>query len=519
MEHSDSPDITKDKVAFFPFFVFLSLINLFLNFLGLPYVKQVYLAQVVVLFFLLFFSQRERGFWALVIFSLFEGQGRVIMGYNIFFRLIFDIVLGVFVLRAIISNKKLINREIVPNYLSIGIILHFIWFIVELFNPNGAGLLPSLITSKIFIFPFLLFFFFLNFPIDINRERGQKYLLLISIFLFLSSALVLFQLQKDQIFLYGISTNYRDLFAKYQNFTDNTFRPWGTSFTPGGMGSLFYMMCPFLVLFEPKKVFTKKSLYTSLVGLLKWVTIFTVLIASFSGQVRSATLKLGLILGLSFFNKFLASRLKAKKLVSFALVILTSIVLFPIFSGRIDIDTSNFDSAIERYEGLADSGFLANRASFGQFMDIFEERVELPFGFGLGMTSNYLPDFEAKRKTLVNIPKTWFWTFDNLFLFLFLELGLGALFYLFILFSVNLSLISRWLTVYRWRALSFFSIVNVCTVTVFVVTIFNWGAKGIPFNPESFYYWFWSGLAFVTFKKSRDERKEKEKLSDKAAPI
>lgn len=504
MEAVDNGEVIKDKIAFFPIFVILSLVNIFLNILGLPYVRQVYVFQVVVLFCVLFFSHRERAFWALVIFSFFEGQGRVLMGYNLFFRLIFDVVVAVFILRAIISNKKLINREVVPNYLTIGILLHFIWFIVQLFNPNAAGFIPSLVTSKIYIFPFLLFFFFLNFPIDIVNQKGQRYLFLINVFLLLMAVIVLVQLQYDEEFLYGISTNYRDLFSDYSKFVGNTYRPWGTSFAPGAMGTIFYQTCPFIILLEPRKLFPNNKFNVLLGSVIKWSTLILVFIASFSGQVRSATLKLALIVVICLFNKFLASKLKAKKIVVGVFVLLLGTMLFPLVSDRVEFNPTNFEKAIDRYEGLADTGFLANRATFSVFMKIYEERVSFPFGFGLGMTSNYLPDFEAKRRTMVGTPKSWFWSHDNLFLFLFLELGIGAFFYLFILFAVNLSLASRWLTLFRWQDLSAFSVVNVSAILVFVLTIFNWGALGIPFNPESFYYWFWSGIGFVTFKRARD---------------
>lgn len=505
------------KLSLFPIFLFFTLLNILFNLLGLPYVKFAFLGQTIILAIMIISSEQRLTFWALVIFALFEGQGRVIMGYGILFRLLFDILIGLLVIRAVISQKKLINREVIPNYLIIGIFLHFIWFVLELFNPNGAGMIPGLVTSKIYIFPFLLFFYFQNFPVALMDQEGQKFLFVFNIVLLFSALIVLVQAQGDETFIYGISLNYSNLFAKYKNFTGYTYRPWGTSFGPGGMGPLFFLTFPFLLLFKPKFILPKNPPGHAMLVVFKWGTMAIVAFASFVGQVRSATLKLFLVFGLFMACKFIGSKLKFRRIVMGVLLIIIGAVTFPFTSKILESNDINIDSAVARYEGLSESGYLANRATFDLFMNLFEERVEFPFGYGVGMTAGFLPDFEERRKKHVNIPRSWFWAHDNLFLFLFLELGLGAFIYLFILFSVNLSLISRWITLLRWRELTSFGIVSACAICVFVITGFNWGAVGIPFNPESFFYWFWAGMGFNIFKLTKDKRRaqlENESIDD-----
>jgi hypothetical protein len=494
------------KVTLFPFFLIFTALNILFNLLGLPYVKVAFLGQTILLAIMIVTSGQKLSFWAMVIFSLFEGQGRVIMGYNILFRLLFDILIGLLVIRAVIGQKKLINREVIPNYLTIGIFLHFVWFILELFNPNGAGMIPGLVTSKIYIFPFLLFFYFQNLSIDFMEDKEQKFILLFCIILFFSALIVLAQAQSDESFIYGISMNYSNLFAKYKNFTGNVYRPWGTSFGPGGMGPLFFQTLPFVLLFKPRAIFPKSPpAYASLV-LLKWTTFAVLAFASFVGQVRSATLKFFLVFAFFIACKFLGSKLKFKKVVFALSFVLIGTLTLPFTSKVLESSNISIDGAVARYEGLVESGGLANRATFDLFMNLFEERVEFPFGYGVGMTAGFLPDFEERRKKHVNIPKHWFWSHDNLFLFLFLELGVGAFIYLFILFSVNLSLISRWITLLRWKELTAFSVLSSCAITVFVITVFNWGAVGIPFNPESFFFWFWAGMGFNIYKLTKDKR-------------
>jgi hypothetical protein len=501
----------KTSRSLFSIFIIICFANILFNILGLPAVKYLYLTQTVLLGLLIITSDKTQIFWALALFTLFEGQGRVLWGYNIIFRLIFDILLAGLIIRSSISSKKLINREVVPNYLVIGIFFHFIWFALELFNPNGAGFIAGIATSKIFIFPFLFFFFIQNFPINLMEVKGQKMLLLFNIFLFLTSIIVIIQNQLDENFLYGISENYRSLFSKYSAFTGLVYRPWGLSFIPGGMSVLFYLTIPFLLLFRPSIIVKRNPPLLAFLSLFKWISISSFFFASFVSQVRSATLKMVLIVASFAFLKFIGSRLKFKRGATALIFLFVFVLTLPLTSSFLEKQGINIDGALGRYEGLMDSGMLANRANFDTFMDIFDERIELPFGYGVGMTQKFLPDFEERRNKHLDKPKIWFWSNDNLILFLFLELGLGAFIYLFIIVAVNVSLFSRLITLLRWGELTAFSLLACCSMTVFILSVFNWGSVALPFNPESFYYWFWAGTGFNVYKTIRDKRKVQEK--------
>ncbi|MCF8060835.1 MAG: hypothetical protein K9K67_16140 [Bacteriovoracaceae bacterium] len=514
---AENKEESPNKVLF-NIFIALSFINILLNILGLPIVKFVYLAQVIVISLMIFTADQGQVFWALAIFSLFEGQGRILWGYNLIFRLIFDILLGGLIVRSIISSKKIINRDVVPNYLIIGIFFHFIWFALELFNPNGAGFIASVATAKIYIFPLLLFFFFQNFPIDLMKVKGQKILLLFNIFLLFTGVIVILQNQMDENFLYGMSPFYQSLFSKFSKFTGTNYRPWGLSFTPGGMSILMYLTLPFLLLFKPSLIAPKNVLQRSGLTLFKWGTISIIGFASFISQVRSATMKYVLILVGFMIFKFIGSRLKFRRVIFTISVFLGVILISPFTSNIVNLDELGLDGALNRYEGLADSSSMANRASFDKFIDVFDTRVDLPFGYGPGMTQSFLPDFEIRRKAHLGIPGFWFWTYDNLFIFLFLELGFGAFIYIFILFSVNLSLVSRVVTLLRWRELTSFAVLSCCTITIFILTVFNWGSVAVTFNPESFFFWFWAGMGFNIYKMTKDKRQKalKEEQLDEA---
>lgn len=494
--------------VFFILFLGLSLFNILFNFLALPIVKWIYLGQLLTLFISLFLGKRENILWLFVLFSFFEGQGRVLWGYNQVFRLIFDIFLALMVLKELSRSKKVLDREILPNYLIVGIFLHFIWFIIEIFNPNGPSFFGALATSKYYIFPFFLFFLFKSFDFDFSKAIFQKKLQDCLFIFILIGILVLVQTINGEEHIFAISDYYQSLFPKYKNFVGPNFRPWGTSFLPGGMGTYFYCFIGFLLLYRPKSVYKGNVPKMAMGSLFKWGGLGIILYASFLGQVRSATLKLVGICALFFFLKFIGSRLKARRAIMVMLFGVFLGLIAPFVSGP-TLDEDDYSSkSIERWEGVLSTDMLNHRAGMDLFIDTLEKKVELPFGYGLGMTQSFLPDFAARRRQYVNADPTLFWHLDNLMMFLFLELGFGALIYLFIIVSVLISLFSRLFTLMRWREMTAFSILCASCASTLVIVIFNWGAVGLPFNPESFYFWVWSALGFSTFYFTKKRRVE-----------
>lgn len=454
----------------------------------------------------IFVGDVEDTIWVFMSLSLFEGQGRVIWGYNIAFRLMFDLLLGLAIIKGLTLSRRLINREIIPNYLLLGIIMHFIWWLLEIFNPSGPDLFSAFATSKYYVFPFFLFFFFQNFPLDLNSEQGQKRVQSMLVLLTLSAFLVIFQNFQGESLIYKISPAYANLTEKFKVFTGRNFRPWGTSFNPGGMSIFFYSALGFVFIYRPQVFGAKNTIKLTLSNLLRVGAIGAMLFASFVGQVRSATLKSVLILGIMFFLKFLGSRLKAKRSMTLVLILLGGFLVFPFLNIKLDNDSLGLSGTLNRWDGIDVNSLSSHRVGLDGALDRFEDRVELPFGYGLGMTQNFLPGYGERRKEHLDVPFFFFFHLDNLFFFLFLELGLGAFIYIYIMIALNISLLSRLITLLRWSEITAFAVAACSFSSVFVVTLFSWGAVSLPFNPESFYFWFWSALGFNSFIEVRRKR-------------
>tara|TARA_Y100000780_G_C13696051_1_gene422881 strand:+ start:92935 stop:94461 length:1527 start_codon:yes stop_codon:yes gene_type:complete len=484
------------------FFYFFTFLNIGANFLGSPMVKYIYLVQLICMALLCVTEEINTMIWPFIIFSLFEGQGRVVWGYHPLFRLIFDILLVLLITRAIIIKRSFFSKEITPNMVRLFFILHLFWFGLELFNPNGAGFLASLATAKFYLFPLLLFFLFLNFPVDIHSDHAQKHIFKFTLILGLLAGVTIVQDMYNEEFMYGISQNYKSLFPSYSRFTGPTFRPWGTTFVPGGMGLFYFLSCGLLLLFNPKRIssYFPKQIFAKAI---LFIGISVILFSSFIGQVRSATLKLvGVFVFYQLF-KFYGSKFKAKWLTS-ALFILLGVGIFSNSTLQSSLpDELNIERALSRWEGMTESNLTDHRAGLNEILHNLEKRVELPFGYGLGMTQNFLPAFAARRAQYIDRPSWYFWSMDNLYAFLILELGVGALFYIGLIFSLNATLFSMMISLIKKQAYKEFKIVSLSFTMVLIITLFAWGSVSIPFNPVSFFFWFWSALGVSEYFKYR----------------
>ncbi len=495
----------KDVIAkFLTLLLYLAtFFNLGANFLGSPLVKYCYLLQLITITGLCFVEKIEKILWPFIIFSLFEGQGRVLWGYNPIFRLIFDILLALISLRGIIQTKSFFSRGIVPGSIRLFFILHLVWFCLELFNPNGAGFLPSLATAKYYIFPMLLFFLFLNFPPKLKEKEVQRNLILFFIILTSLAGLTLVQNIYRDPFMDGMSINYRVLFPSYSRFRGPTFRPWGTTFAPGGMGIYYFLSYGLTYLIRPQMI-AKTIAMRSLIRLGLLMGTLVILLSSFIGQVRSATLKLIGVMVIFTFLRFLATKLKAKW-ATIGVFCVIGIISISSMSSLNRYLPAEFDisKAVERWEGLASSGVGSHRAGFSEVLSNLEVRSEFPFGYGPGMTQSFLPAFAKRREQFVDRPLWYFWSMDNLLAFLILELGAGALFYIFLILSVNTSLLGMMINLLRRKEYEAYKVVSLSFSMVFVITIFAWGAVSIPFNPISFFFWFWAALGMAYYKRSK----------------
>jgi len=480
-----------------------ALVHLIANMFGLPLVKFSYIIYVFLLFILINSKDIKDSLFPFIIFSLFEGQGRVLWGYAPWARIIFDVLLAFMVLKRAIKSKKLWNWDFLPNILNVLFILHFVWFFIELFNPLGASLMASFATSKFYIFPILLFFFFLDLPLS-SRDIFLQRNILALIFVMLSLSLVIIiQDSGSELFMEQMNSNYINLFEKYKVFTDYAFRPWGTSFAPGGMGTLLFGSVGLILLFNPR-VLAEPSAYRVVLFLLKYICLLLMFYCLFVGEVRSATIKfVGIILFVELWNFFRSGK-KFKKVMG-SIFILSIITFLSTTSNKMEyLSDYDYENEIGRWTKLEKEGVGGQRSSFWKIADAVQKKVNFPLGFGLGMTTSFLPAFEAKRRQIIQTPRHYYWNMDNLFMFLMLELGIGAIFYGGAILFVFLSSISQFFYGLRFFPKEEFKEISIATATVLFIFIGNWGAVGIPYNPESFFFWFWVAILFKTTKKVKD---------------
>ena len=96
---------------------------------------------------------------------------------------------------------------------------------------------------------------------------------------------------------------------------------------------------------------------------------------------------------------------------------------------------------------------------------------------------------------------------------LLMELGLGAFFYYGVLF-LSVFYIGHKMLLYAQRKVDSeaLSLIKVCFISIIVIIIGNWGREGIPYNPESFFFWFWVSQAFYQVRRTQEKARGELKI-------
>ena len=218
-----------EQIYFFRAFMLFMLIHFALNFLGSPLVLYSGALVAISAFLSVIFLRWQQAFYIAILFSLVGGQIKVIWGYQPFFRLLGDLLIVILVFRNFAKTRKLFDFTKIPNFIVWMMVGHFLWFIVGLFNPGGAGFIPSFASGKFYILPFFYFFAIINQDFDVTSRYFKDFLKVFMFFIILEAALVIFQSIQGPEFIFGISHHYKSLFEKFTLFAESsTFRPWGT---------------------------------------------------------------------------------------------------------------------------------------------------------------------------------------------------------------------------------------------------------------------------------------------------
>ena len=188
-----------------------------------------------------------------------QGQGRILGSYFPLHRIIFDLYLFTLALRHYIARRSIMLPNQIPTFFKLAILAHFGWYFVQFFNIESYGPLAVFVASKVYIFPFIMFFMFLEDPISQETNDQQaRYFSLLWILAF-QLALIFFQLGEGEQSLLKLTPYYRKPLAG-DIFTGEFFRPFGTGFGPGSIS--VYLACSVSFLFLSKKKSFKQIITT-----------------------------------------------------------------------------------------------------------------------------------------------------------------------------------------------------------------------------------------------------------------
>lgn len=481
--------INSDRLTFL-----LYLVHILLNFMETPLLKYFYFFEIAVFLYLAFTKKWSELLVPTFVFIMIEGQGRVLGNFNIFIKNIFDIYLIILFIRSYIVNSQYFNFRKIPTFFYLMMLCHFLWYVVQLFNFQNVGFMGVVLASKIYIFPFLFFFMFLNDKIDFNNFNNNRVSLIFIGVLVAQSFLIFHQKELGESHMLAVSASYARPMG--DKFIGNLFRPFGTSHLPGGISVyVSYVVCMFFF-------FTTKN---KLISFLKIGSVFLLIFACFTMQVRTAFIQMLLVIFLSA----IYISLEGKKKYFFIPLIFSTLLLIPVAFDNVEkIDqtfpTLDLGKSIQRFEILQDADqVLSQRASFKKFSNTMEEKLtRTPLGLGPGRTGAANAMFVGRIKNDLAYDMSYSWTLDNLFVSLAIDLGIGMIFYTFMIVGFPLYFMAN--SIYRYVKFGQINpVLGTSSVAMCVILMSCWGAIAIPYNPISFFFWFFISSAIIELEKEK----------------
>lgn len=488
-------NISKFKVAIHFLNLIFILSNFALNFLGSPSLRYVYLAHVILIFITILIYPLDQILTEIITLLFLEGQGRIIWNYQSWARIIFDALLFLALLKIFISNKKMYEKKVIPKAFVALLSLHFIWYIAEMFNVNNPSMIGVLAATKIYIFPELLFLGLTLVNLDIKRIDFSYALGTFALILILELALNIFQMQERQALVLKLSPYYLKAMGN-GIFIGKLYRPFGTAFNPGGFSTFIYLSIGLLYL---KPINTKMTV-------IRYMIIGGSIITLILCQVRSALVKYILILIFIHIGTLLFHRLSSKKVFPYIFILLfLSFNLDTILAKIPSFNDSNIEYAIARATALGDANKLrSSRISSDTLGTVLIQKLSrFPLGLGPGMTgaAGSINTEALAHDPVINSGLVW--THDNLIVALVIEFGYGAIFYIILIGLIPVYFTQELVKLYRNKNEEKFRIILICTSTLIVILIGNWGANALTYNPESFFFWFFAALGFYTLSDQR----------------
>jgi len=484
-------------------YLFLSVIFC-MNYIGAPSIKYIYLAFYALVMLSSCLLPWETAILLLISLFFVDGQGKVVWNYNPLARNIFDLMLGICVIKNFIKNKKIFNAKKIPKIILAGISLHFIWYTFQFFNIDNVGFIGVLACTKIYIFPMLCFIFYLNNPLS---DKDFDRIIILTTFIVINECfLTTFQMGKLEGHLYQMHPYYMKQTKGI--FEQSFFRPFGTTHLPGGISTYLAFTLGLMFLRPIEGIFIKIFIYFAV--LYSWVALLI-------SQVRSAFVKHVMIAVLVHLVFFATAKHKVFNLVIAGILILGVagfLMANPTFLEKTfpDIDFTRSENRIKILSAKNNEN-PSGRINFSQFLDIVSGKLTAnPMGLGPGRTgaaTSFSLDVIAKDQVY---GLTASWPYENFIISLVIDLGIGVFFYCLILFGITVYILGNLYYSLKHNMNNIFRLNLVCLSQIIVFYIGNWGAVGLTYNPESFLFWLFSALAIGSIDRNKIELMELDNL-------
>jgi hypothetical protein len=476
-------------------FIGLFVIHFILNFLGLGILQYFYLIELAVFMAMIFLLDPTEVLPYFFPLLMIEGQGRVLWSYNAAFRLLFDVFLLLIAFRIFYIKKRIIDVKAIPNYVYLLIFFHFVWYAIQLFNPNSVGPVGVLAASKAYIVPFIIFLSFLANDGLSRAENLVKTRNILLLTLGLESALAIYQFSMGDAFIISLHPYYAGIIG--DGFSGLLYRSFGTTHLPGGYSIYIVLFLPLIFLSPPKK---------RIYFFLQLIVIALALYAMFLSQVRSAFIKTILIIVVISAGLFLRGEHKFKKLVKLIAGIFIGVILFNMTNFNVAGTDDKYKNALVRFYSIFDSRTLSqSREGPSVALTYILKKIEdAPLGLGPGRTgaASGMNKDKIKNDPIFGLAESWAW--DNLVISLSIDFGIGMVFYLLIIILLPLKLFNHCVRAFL-RNSPIFPALWVTSISSMIILVGNWGAIGLPYNPESFCFWFFIALGFKNVEESNFE--------------
>lgn len=482
----------------------INLIFIFIfNFLGYPILKYLILFQFLITAFATFSFPLQRALPFLIGFFFVEGQGRIVWEYNPLFRAAFDITLALGFIKSHSNPLPLIGKGRLAPWLMLLIFLHFLYYFISIASPSNYNFLSSLLTVKIFILPFLFFFYFLRSPIDLSSKDFRHSIYLLIAIIFAQHGLVIYQTLVKEDLLISISDYYMN--GRGKDFVGPLFRAWGTTHYPAAISAYFALVFPLMFLYNNQK----DRINVIVLRFLAVGTIPLSVYCLFLLQVRSSSLRYGLVALLVLTANFLINQNRVKRFLQVTIGSILLIIPIMTFTGDItsNLNEQQVEITLSRWTALFDDEFDSGRLDFKKFTEILSRKLN-NYPFGLGPGSSFY-DLSRNKETTDFRPKD-IWHYENLIIAMATDFGWASVIILTLYFLFPFNLILKSLRLLIDEKITAAKSVYYLGAGILVIVVCEWFSYGLPFNPTSFMFWLYSAMGINTFyyAKFEDEIKE-----------